>query len=104
MVCANWCCLLSSVKKVSNQSQPTTNDLNKADFLKLNIPWCMNLATPLDMDIELCFVHCALESALWQRLSAIKVELECGSNSHCCLTTSVQSIWSQHEHITHVSS
>ena len=22
------------------------------------------------------FVHCALESALWQRLSAIKVELE----------------------------
>ena len=36
----------------------------------------MTLATPLDMDIELCFVHCALESAHWQRLSAIKVELE----------------------------
>ena len=28
------------------------------------------------MNIELCFVHCTLESALWQRLSAIKVELE----------------------------
>ena len=36
----------------------------------------MTLATPLDMDIELCFVHCALESALWQILSAIKLELE----------------------------
>ena len=40
------------------------------------LPWCMTLATSLDMYIELCFVHCALESALWQRLSAIKVELE----------------------------
>ena len=28
------------------------------------------------MDIELCFVYWALGSALWQRLSAIKVELE----------------------------
>ena len=28
------------------------------------------------MDIELCFAQCALECALWQRLSAIKVELE----------------------------
>ena len=36
----------------------------------------MTLATSLDMDIELCFVHWALESALWQRLGAIKVELE----------------------------
>ena len=36
----------------------------------------MTPATPLDMDIELCFVHCALESGVWQRLSAIKVELE----------------------------
>ena len=36
----------------------------------------MTLATSLDMNIELCFVDCALESALWQRLSTIKVELE----------------------------
>ena len=36
----------------------------------------MTLAAPLDMDIELYFVHCASESALWQRLSAMKVELE----------------------------
>ena len=36
----------------------------------------MTLAMSLDMNIEFCFVHCALESALWQRLSAIKVELE----------------------------
>ena len=36
----------------------------------------MTLTTFLDMNIELCFVHCALESSLWQRLSAIKVELE----------------------------
>ena len=36
----------------------------------------MTLATPLDVGIELCFVHCALDCALWQRLSTIKVELE----------------------------
>ena len=40
------------------------------------LPWCMTLATSLDMNIELCLVHFALESALWQRLIAIKVELE----------------------------
>ena len=38
--------------------------------------WCVTSAMSLDMNIELCFVHCALESALWQRLSAINVELE----------------------------
>ena len=37
---------------------------------------CMTLAISLDMNIELCLVCCTLESALWQRLSAIKVELE----------------------------
>ena len=35
------------------------------------------LAMSLEMNIELgFFVCCALESALWQRLSTIKVELE----------------------------
>ena len=37
---------------------------------------CMTLATSLDMNIDLNLVHCTLESALWQRLSGIKVELE----------------------------
>ena len=62
---------------IKNEQLLVTNNLNKREFastpvtgfqrkvakqVSLNIfhflPWCMALATSLDMNIELCFVHC----------------------------------------------